>query len=104
LTRFVPISTVVVSQRKFEERIDVFGTSTRVLLMGNTGTPDILIARADENGRDLARDLATTLRLPFEDAHVPYGAVLGLRCGLAALLERGRQEAVDFLIGQGILV
>lgn len=35
-------------------------------------TPDILIARADENGSEPVRDLATTLRLPFEDAHVPY--------------------------------
>jgi hypothetical protein len=45
----------------------------RVMLVGNQGTPDILLARTSEDaGRALGRDLATALDLPYQEEHAPY--------------------------------
>jgi hypothetical protein len=54
------------------DRVEVFGTSGRVVLAGREGTPEVLVARTGEEGRDLARGLAEALALPYEERHVPY--------------------------------
>jgi hypothetical protein len=58
---------------RIADRVEVFGSSAHVSLVGNDGTPDILIARTDdEEGRPLGRRMSEALRLPFEETHVPY--------------------------------
>ena len=54
------------------ESAEVFGTSGRVVLAGGDGTPEIVVARTGEQGRDLARGLAAALALPYEERHMPY--------------------------------
>jgi len=45
----------------------------RVCLVGKTGTPDILIARTDRGaGRTVGNELATALKLPYQEEVVPY--------------------------------
>lgn len=45
----------------------------RVCLVGKKGTPDILIARTDrEAGRTLGNELATALKLPYQEQVLPY--------------------------------
>jgi hypothetical protein len=45
----------------------------RVLLIGKTGTPDILIARTHlDAGRTLGNELATALKLPYQEQLFPY--------------------------------
>jgi hypothetical protein len=45
----------------------------RVVLVGNEGTPEILLARSDlDAGRVLGRDLAAALELPFDERLAPY--------------------------------
>jgi hypothetical protein len=45
----------------------------RVVLVGNEGTPEILLVRADlDAGRTLGRDLAAALNLPFDERLAPY--------------------------------
>ena len=42
-------------------------------LLGRLPTPDILIARKDiDEGRELGRELASRLELPFEEVSAPY--------------------------------
>jgi hypothetical protein len=49
------------------------GPYERVCLLGVQGTPDILIARTDRDaGRTLGNELATVLRLPYQEQVVPY--------------------------------
>lgn len=54
--------------------IDVQGRPhERVCLVGKQGTPDILIARTDRDvGRTLGNELATVLRLPYQEQAAPY--------------------------------
>jgi hypothetical protein len=60
------------------ERIpDPIGTQIRpherVCLVGKTGVPDILIARTDlDAGRSVGNELATALKLPYEEKLAPY--------------------------------
>ena len=60
------------------QRISPWGQSQqrqheRVILAGQTGTPDILIARTEnDDGRVLGRDLAATLGLPYKEETAPY--------------------------------
>lgn len=45
----------------------------RVCLVGKTGTPDILIARTPlDAGRALGNELATALKLPYQEQLAPY--------------------------------
>jgi hypothetical protein len=45
----------------------------RVCLLGKPGTPDILIARTDRDaGRAVGNELATALKLPYEEQVAPY--------------------------------
>jgi len=45
----------------------------RVCLVGKKGTPDILIARTDRNaGRTVGNELASAMKLPYEEQVVPY--------------------------------
>jgi hypothetical protein len=45
----------------------------RVYLVGKTGTPDILIARTHRDaGRTLGNDLASALKLPYQEQDFPY--------------------------------
>jgi hypothetical protein len=45
----------------------------RVWLVGNKGTPDILVARTDRDaGRTLGNELATVLKLPYQEQIAPY--------------------------------
>jgi hypothetical protein len=45
----------------------------RVCLAGKSGTPDILIARTDRDaGRTLGNELATALKLPYQEQIAPY--------------------------------
>jgi hypothetical protein len=45
----------------------------RVYLVGQRGTPDILIARTDRDaGRTLGNELATALRLSYQEQLAPY--------------------------------
>jgi hypothetical protein len=45
----------------------------RVCLVGKKGIPDILIARTDRDaGRTLGNELATALKLPYQEQLVPY--------------------------------
>jgi hypothetical protein len=45
----------------------------RVCLVGKKGTPDILIARTDRDaGRTVGNELATALKLPYQEQIVPY--------------------------------
>jgi hypothetical protein len=45
----------------------------RVYLVGKNGTPDILVARTDRDaGRTLGNQLATALRLPYQEQLFPY--------------------------------
>jgi hypothetical protein len=45
----------------------------RVCLVGKKGTPDILIARTDRDaGRTLGNELATVLKLPYQEQVLPY--------------------------------
>ena len=45
----------------------------RVCLVGKKGTPDILIARTDRNaGRTVGNELATAIKLPYEEQVLPY--------------------------------
>ena len=45
----------------------------RVCLVGNEGTPDILVARTHlDAGRTLGDELATALKLPYEEQVLPY--------------------------------
>jgi hypothetical protein len=45
----------------------------RVFLVGKTGTPDILIARTHlDAGRTLGQELATALKLPYQEQQAPY--------------------------------
>jgi hypothetical protein len=49
------------------------GPHERVRLSGSDGTPDILIARTERGaGVTLARELASDLRLAFEEVRAPY--------------------------------
>jgi hypothetical protein len=49
------------------------GPHERVRLIGNDGTPDILIARTQRGaGVTLARELASDLKLAFEEVSLPY--------------------------------
>jgi hypothetical protein len=49
------------------------GTHERVSLVGRDGTPDILVARTERSaGKFLGRDLATALRLPYQEKQTPY--------------------------------
>jgi len=45
----------------------------RVYLVGKNGTPDILIARTDHDaGRIVGNELATALKLPYQEQLAPY--------------------------------
>ena len=45
----------------------------RVCLVGKTGTPDILIARTDRDaGQTVGNELATALKLPYQEQVLPY--------------------------------
>jgi hypothetical protein len=45
----------------------------RVCLAGKNGTPDILVARTHRDaGRTLGNELATALKLPYEEQVLPY--------------------------------
>jgi hypothetical protein len=45
----------------------------RVCLIGKQGTPDILIARTERDaGRTLGNNLATALKLPYDEQIAPY--------------------------------
>ena len=45
----------------------------RVCLVGKAGTPDILIARTHlDAGRTVGNELATALKLPYQEQLVPY--------------------------------
>ncbi len=45
----------------------------RVCLVGKDGTPDILVARTDRDaGRVLGKELATALKLPYQEQIFPY--------------------------------
>ena len=45
----------------------------RVCLVGNKGTPDILVARTHlDAGRTLGNELATALKLPYQEQLFPY--------------------------------
>jgi hypothetical protein len=45
----------------------------RVCLVGRPGTPDILVARTDlDAGRTVGNELATALKLPYQETLVPY--------------------------------
>ena len=49
------------------------GPHERVLLIGQQGTPDILIARTDlDAGRTLGNELAAALKLPYQEQLLPY--------------------------------
>jgi hypothetical protein len=49
------------------------GPHERVTLIGQRGTPDILIARtSDDAGRTLGSELAAALRLPYQEQVEPY--------------------------------
>jgi len=49
------------------------GPSTRLYLVGGSGTPDVLIARAGTDaGSVLGRDLGAALHLPLEESRAPY--------------------------------
>jgi xanthosine utilization system XapX-like protein len=49
------------------------GPHERVTLIGQGGTPDILIARtSDDAGRTLGSELAAALRLPYQEQIEPY--------------------------------
>ena len=49
------------------------GPHERVSLVGRKGTPDILIARtALDAGRTVGNDLATALKLPYQEHLAPY--------------------------------
>lgn len=49
------------------------GPHARVTLMGKTGTPDVLVARASrEAGRALGQSLAAALGLPYNEVSAPY--------------------------------
>jgi len=49
------------------------GPHERVCLVGKLGTPDILIARtAKDAGRTLGNELATMLKLPYQEEFAPY--------------------------------
>jgi hypothetical protein len=54
--------------------IDVQGRPhERVCLIGKKGTPDILIARTDRDaGRTVGNELATALKLPYQEELAPY--------------------------------
>jgi len=54
--------------------IDIQGRPhERVCLVGKKGTPDILIARtALDAGRTVGRELATALKLPYQEELAPY--------------------------------
>jgi hypothetical protein len=44
-----------------------------VCLVGNKGTPDILVARTHRDaGRTLGNELATVLKLPYQEQLAPY--------------------------------
>ena len=45
----------------------------RVILVGTSGAPDILVARTDlDAGRALGRSLAAALHLPFDERYAPH--------------------------------
>lgn len=49
------------------------GPHERVYLAGRSGTPNILIARTSADaGRTLGHDLATAIKLPYQEQVVPY--------------------------------
>jgi hypothetical protein len=49
------------------------GPHERVLLIGQQGTPDILIARTERDaGRTLGNELAIALKLPYQEQVAPY--------------------------------
>lgn len=49
------------------------GPHERVLLIGQQGTPDILIARTERDaGRTLGKELAVALKLPYQEQVAPY--------------------------------
>jgi hypothetical protein len=49
------------------------GPHERVSLVGKSGTPDILVARTDRDaGRTLGNELATALKLPYQEQAAPY--------------------------------
>jgi hypothetical protein len=49
------------------------GPHERVLLIGQQGTPDILIARTERDaGRTLGNELAAALKLPYQEQIAPY--------------------------------
>ena len=49
------------------------GPHERVSLIGKEGTPDILIARTDDDaGRKLGQELAGALKLPYAEQVAPY--------------------------------
>jgi hypothetical protein len=49
------------------------GPHERVLLIGQRGTPDILIARTERDaGRTVGNELAIALKLPYQEQIAPY--------------------------------
>jgi hypothetical protein len=54
--------------------VEIYGRGQeRVSLVGNEGTPDIIVARAEVGtGGTLGRQLAAALQLPFEEYPAPY--------------------------------
>jgi hypothetical protein len=49
------------------------GPHERVSLVGKAGTPDILVARtSDDAGRAIGSELATALKLPYQEQDAPY--------------------------------
>ena len=49
------------------------GPHERVLLIGQEGTPDILVARTDHDaGRSLGNQLALALKLSYQEQVAPY--------------------------------
>jgi hypothetical protein len=49
------------------------GPHERVSLVGRQGTPDILVARTDDDeGRTLGNELAAALKLPYQERLAPY--------------------------------
>ena len=49
------------------------GPHERVSLVGKSGTPHILVARTDRDaGRTLGNELATALKLPYQEQAAPY--------------------------------
>ena len=72
--RFPIIQFQAVRVERIRTTIDVPGRPhERVYLAGKDGTPDILIARtALDAGRTVGNELASALKLPYQEQFVPY--------------------------------